>query len=278
MEDSGTPEVSGPTGELTPIPTAEPTMSPDDPLYEWRFDPVKEIGVSTWQQEDGSFDAEILLTLDKTYVYQLYEDEWNYYISLLRPKDVYPKIVVIDAGHGGLDIGTYSAGYTHYEKTVCLNVLLYLKELLDAQDDIKVYYTRTTDWKPSLMQRVDLANDVEADFFLSIHCNGSESRSLNGTEVLYSAAQNDWEGMNSKQFARICQDKLIACMGLKDRGLVPRDHNVTIIQQAQMPVALAELAFMSNASDMAVLEKEETQRNIAKALYEAILEGYERLE
>lgn len=262
----------------TPEPEATPALSPDDPLYAWRFDPLEDMALVTEEQENGSFTTSVLMTLDTVYAYEVYEDEWNYYISLLRPKDVYSKIIVIDAGHGALDAGTYSEGYVYLEKNINLNILLYLKEILDEQEEIKVYYTRTTDRKPSLSQRVELANNVEADFFLSVHCNASESKSLNGTEVLYSAAQNSWEGMNSKKFAQICMDKLDQYLGLKNRGLVPRDHNVTIIQDAQVPVALAEVAFMSNKADMEVLAKEETQRNIAQALYEAILDGYAALD
>lgn len=272
------PTKAEPISPMPLSPTPTPTLSPDDPLYPWRFDPVKAIEITTEQQEDGSFASTVLLTLDKTYYCQLSQDEYNYYICLGRPKEVYEKIIVIDAGHGGLDAGTCSDKSVYLEKAINLNIVLYLKELLDAQKEIKVYYTRTADFKPSLSQRVALANDVEADFFLSVHCNASESKALNGTEVLYSAAQNDWEGMNSKKFAQICLDKMNQYLGLKNRGLVPRDHNVTIIKDAQVPVALVEVAFMTNASDMAVLAEPETQQNIARALYNAILEGYSILD
>ncbi len=263
-----------PKPSVTPTPTPTPTMSPEDPLYPWRFDPVKALEITSWQNEFGTYDVTLLLTLDKTYVYELAEDENNYYISLLRPKDVYEKIVVLDAGHGGYDPGTLSNNEEYYEKTINLNIILYMKELFEQTPGVKVYYTRTTDRRLNLKQRIQLANDVEADFFLSVHCNSNESGYLKGTEVLYSAAQNSWQGMNSKQFALLCMDKLDQYVGFHRRGLVPRDHNVTVLHDAQVPAALAEIAFMSNTSDMKKLAKEETQRNAAQALYEAIMDGY----
>lgn len=263
-----------PTATATPTPT----LSPSDPYYVWRNDVVKAIETASETAEDGSLTQSLLLTLDKTYVYRLYEDEWNYYIELLRPKDVYEKIIVVDAGHGGLDSGTLSEGSVYLEKNMNLDIVLRLKELLDAQEDIRVYYTRTTDWKPSLRQRVNLANDVEADFFLSIHCNANVVHSLHGTEVLYAAKQNSWEGMNSRRFAQLCLEEMDEHLGLLNRGLVARDETLTIVKYAEVPVALVEVAFMSNVSDMEILAKEETRQQVAQGLFDAIMRGYEEME
>lgn len=267
---------TGQAAKTTPAPT--PTLSPDDPYYVWRNDVVRAIETTRETAQDGSLTQTLLLTLDKTYVYRLYEDEWNYYIELVRPKDVYERIVVIDAGHGGIDAGTVSESGAYLEKNMNLDIVLRLKALLDERDDIKVYYTRTTDWKPSLRQRVNLANDVEADFFLSIHCNANVVHSLHGTEVLYAAAQNDWEGMNSRRFAQLCLEEMDEHLGLLNRGLVPRDETLTIVKYAEVPVALVEVAFMSNLSDMELLAKEETRQQAAQGLFDAILRGYEEME
>ena len=287
----GTPPTPTPTMTLTPTPRVSvtptprltelsptPTYAPENPYYPWRYDVVHAITSKVQENEDGSITQTLLLTLDKTYVYRVYEDEWNFYISLVRPKDVYDRIVVIDAGHGGIDPGTSSNDNKYTEKAMNLSMVLYLKELLDQREDIKVYYTRETDVKPSLQERVNLANDVEADFFLSIHCNANNAKSLNGTEVLYNSMQNKWTGMNSKQFALLCLEELNEHVGLKNNGIVARDHNVTIVKEARMPVALVETAYMSNPSDMETLAKEETRRAVAQSLYDAILRAYEMME
>ena len=70
-----------------------PSILPSDPYNPWQNDVVREIVTTEVVERDGSLTQTLLLTLNKTYVYQLYEDEYNYYIALVRPKDVYEKIV-----------------------------------------------------------------------------------------------------------------------------------------------------------------------------------------
>lgn len=90
--------------------------------------------------------------------------------------------VVIDAGHGGKDPGTVSK--LGYEKDlvldICLKVGDYIKELIP---DVKVVYTRDKDVFVDLYKRADIANDVKADLFISIHANGVESTKADGTET-----------------------------------------------------------------------------------------------
>lgn len=284
-----------PTPSPTPTPTPIPSVTkipeqtkelqeglveskPDNIIKEKREDPIESI-ITTWfEQEDGLFSVKFELHLDKTYVYEVKEDNLYYYILLKRPKDVYSKIVVVDAGHGLRDSGTYSAGYEYLEKDMNLSMLLYLKEFLDEEEDIKVYYTRTTDRRLTLNQRVNLANDLEADLFLSIHCNSNESNKLSGTEVLFNEKQDNLETFHSRQFAQICLEEVVASLGLKNRGLVPRSSNVHIIGAANMPVALIEVGFMTNASDLAVLKSESKKKLAAEGMYHAILCALEIIE
>lgn len=217
----------------------------------------------------------ITIDLIKTYAYLLEEDEHYFYITLARPQDVYDTIVVLDAGHGGNDSGTYSDGYEYLEKTMNLDMTLLLQEYLMQHKNIKIYTTRTTDRRLTLNQRVNLANDVEADLFLSIHCNANLSKKINGTEVLYNEKQNDWAIFNSKQFATICQEELVANIGLKNRGIVPRSNDVFIVSEALMPVALVEVAFMSNNADLKFLIKNENRSLVAEGLYHGILRSLE---
>lgn len=79
-------------------------------------------------------------------------------------------IVVLDAGHGGSDVG--ARGSFSLEKNVALAITLKLGQLLEqTQPDVKVVYTRTSDTYPALYERAALANKVHADLFISIHCN-----------------------------------------------------------------------------------------------------------
>ncbi len=91
-----------------------------------------------------------------------------------------PFIVVLDAGHGGKDSGNRGNGF--YEKDIVLDVTLQVGKLLEAQDNIKVVYTRKTDVFIDLYRRGPIANEVDADIFVSIHCN-SHSSQANGVET-----------------------------------------------------------------------------------------------
>ena len=253
--------------EETPIETLTPTPEPKDL--------VTNLEVEYTTLDDGTIEVTLTMDLIKTYAYILDEDENYFLISFVNPHDIYDKIVVLDAGHGGNDSGTYSSDFKYLEKTMNLDMMLKLSDLLSENEEIKVYLTRTTDRKLTLNQRVNLANDVEADLFLSIHCNANLSKKINGTEVLYNDKQNSWNGFNSKEFARICQDELVSAIGLKDRGLVPRSHDVHIIGEAKVPVALVEVAFMSNKGDMNFLKEEDNRAKAAQGLYTAIIRALE---
>lgn len=198
------------------------------------------------------------------------------YLDFKRPKEVYDKVVVIDAGHGGKDPGAGEKQAVH-EKDLTLAILMKLKALFDADKDhnIGVYYTRTRDYNPTLQSRVGLANDSESDLFLSIHLNSTSSgrmSSISGTEVMYRTG--DQTGA-SKAFAKCVQDHLLSALGSSDKGLVAGDE-IYIVRTSKCPVALAEVGFMTNEAELANLSSDEYQEKAAKAMYDAILEtlGY----
>lgn len=96
--------------------------------------------------------------------------------------------VVLDAGHGGSDIGAnrnYSDIGTVQEKNITLAIVLQLGRMLEKNKDYKVIYTRKIDEYPSLTNRTTLANRSKADLFISVHVNSSPSRSATaqGTET-----------------------------------------------------------------------------------------------
>lgn len=80
--------------------------------------------------------------------------------------------IVLDAGHGGEDIG--ARGQYSNEKDLCLAIVLKLGKLInDSLGDVETYYTRTTDVRPSLKERHEIANRAAADLFVSIHINST---------------------------------------------------------------------------------------------------------
>lgn len=225
--------------------------------------------------DTGYYNVRILLELDSVYSYNVYEDINYFYIDLRKPSDVYDKILVIDAGHGGKDAGALSEDEQIYEKNINLGILLQLKELLD-QENIKVYYTRTADDTVFLRPRAALANSVDSDYFISIHCNTSEVTYPNGTEVLY--YDNYFKGVSAKSLADIFCEEIVNQCKLNKRGLVLKQSgDIFIMDQAKVPTILIEVGYLSNHEDLNYLSKPEKQKEIAKGIYNGIMRAYNEL-
>lgn len=97
-------------------------------------------------------------------------------------------VVVLDAGHGGHDPGKPSK-YGYNEKDVALKLVLQIGSILEKRKDIKVIYTRKTDVFLKLRERARIANQADADLFVSIHCNAHTSQA-EGTETYVLGAAN----------------------------------------------------------------------------------------
>ena len=107
------------------------------------------------------------------------------FISFLTPAEAFQKtkdkfVVVLDAGHGGHDSGNLGGGYK--EKEIALKIVLAVGKSLKADESIAVIYTRDSDKFVTLRDRAKIANDADADLFVSVHCNAHNS-SANGTET-----------------------------------------------------------------------------------------------
>ena len=97
-----------------------------------------------------------------------------------------PKLVVVlDAGHGGKDPGNLGTGrYTQTEKDVTLDVTLQLGSYIEENlPEVKVLYTRKDDSFPALRDRVRMANEAQADLFISIHCDAFDGPGPKGSST-----------------------------------------------------------------------------------------------
>ena len=225
-------------------------------------------------EKDGTTEA--VLELNSVYEIEVEEDAEFLYLSLVRPYEKYDKIIVIDPGHGGIDPGTSGGGFT--EASINLAVVKYLKELLDEQEEWKVYYTRLDNTLPDLSARVEFANTLHADMLISVHCNHNPVSVVNGVEVLYSKVQGTEDVFNSKYLAALCSAYVAEETGLKERPLVERSRNLHITKYCKMPMALIEFGYMSNRNDLLVISTEKAQRDCARAIYRVIEASYEVLE
>ncbi len=92
--------------------------------------------------------------------------------------------VVIDAGHGGKDAGCVSKDQKTYEKNLTLDIASMLAEKIRTEyPDVKVVLTRSTDKYVTLDGRAQIANDVHADLFISVHINANDRTSPSGFSV-----------------------------------------------------------------------------------------------
>ncbi len=225
--------------------------------------------------ETGLPKTEILMELDRVYAYTIYEDNNYFFIDLRKPSEVYDKILVIDPGHGGKDAGALSKDEKYYEKNINLGIVLALKELLE-KENIKVYYTRTADDTVFLRPRVTLANAVDCDYFISIHCNSNEVTSPNGTEVLY--YDTEFNSVSSRDLAELFSEELAKTVELTNRGTVLKHKkDIFIMDKAEVPMILIEMGYLSNSVDLNYLIDQQNQKTIAQGIYNGIMKAFEKL-
>ncbi|MDD4494152.1 MAG: N-acetylmuramoyl-L-alanine amidase [Eubacteriales bacterium] len=188
-------------------------------------------------------------------------------ISILRPANT-EKLVVIDPGHGGADPGA-ERGST-YEKNLNLDICLRLNKLLEEKG-IKTYMIREDDRYVGVAERAFIANKLNASLFLSVHNNSMTSKSFRGTMTLcYSS------GSLSHKIAKIVQRELVESLGTRDCGISIRPE-LGVLRRTTMPAVLAEVAFLSNDSDLANLKTEAFRQKAAEGLYDAVIEALESI-
>lgn len=215
----------------------------------------------------------ISFTMDRVFELSQEYEEGYLYLDFVDPHEIFDKVIVVDAGHGGRAVGATKLGIS--EKDINLAIVLELKKLLDEDENIGVYYTRINDTNPTLDQRVALANRVEADLFISVHNNASSRGILTneqGTQVLYS--QSDTAQLSSKRLAQICLENVVDTTGSNNMGLLKGDQ-IRIVRNSEVPVALIEAGFMSNREELELLNTQEYQQLVAEGIYLAIQQAFE---
>jgi len=227
--------------------------------------------------------------------------------SLTRELGLKINRIVIDPGHGGFDTGA-KGPQGLLEKDLCLDVALRLGQMIEETlPGAEVVYTRKDDSYVPLEERTNIANRADADLFISIHANSSDSREVRGVETYYLSLASSKEAKElairenaltqsslhdlpnlvqkitpnekkeqSKQLAEQIQTTLSQRLQLvsrreKDRGVKQAPFLVLI--GANMPAVLSEISFVSNASDENLLLQGEQRQRIAEGLYRGIT-GY----
>jgi N-acetylmuramoyl-L-alanine amidase len=218
--------------------------------------------------------------------------------------------IVIDPGHGGHDPGARARGLNEAELT--LDIALRLEKLFAGQSGVEVVLTRRTDMYVQLEERTAIANRAGADLFLSIHANASDAPAARGIETYFLnfAANPEAEAVaarenassaktmgslpdivkaiamnnkidESRDFAAMVQrslyDKLRTAN--KDvRNLGVKQAPFMVLIGATMPSVLAEISFMTNRQEGALLKTDAYRQQIAEALYQGVMRYQQSLK
>jgi N-acetylmuramoyl-L-alanine amidase len=215
--------------------------------------------------------------------------------------------IVLDAGHGGWDLGTVGRQGL-LEKDLVLDVTERLGKLLQARLGSEVMFTRTSDTYLPLDQRADIANQAQADLFVSVHANYSNSANARGVETYYTnlfsapgakelaaekraGATNDdaivphvtpvslspaglhEKIQESQRLASSVQRSLYATLAasspdIRNRGI--KDSSFAVLTGTTMPAILTEISFVSSPADERNLQSAAYRQQIAEALYQGI--------
>lgn len=223
--------------------------------------------------------------------------------SLARQLGLGVSRVVIDPGHGGHDPGAQANGIS--ESELVLDVSLRLKRLLQQHSGIEVVLTREDNRFIPLEQRTARANQEGADLFLSIHANASRQTATRGVETYLlnlatnpsaeavAARENATSAQSmgtlpsilraimtnnklkeSRELATFVQTSLVR--SLRARSADVRDLGVkqapfVVLIGAEMPSVLAEISFLTNRAEAALLKQSAYRDRIAQALCDAVL-------
>ncbi|MCK9444700.1 MAG: N-acetylmuramoyl-L-alanine amidase family protein [Tissierellaceae bacterium] len=178
------------------------------------------------------------------------------------------RIIVIDAGHGGKDPGATSVS-KRYEKDFNLAMALKLDKKL-RELGYNTIMTRNTDVFVDLYERAGIANDANADLFVSIHGNSHTSKTHAGIQVLYCPAFNsDFKEVDQHPFAKAMMTALLEGTGAIDKGIIQRP-NLVVLRETKMPAVLVEAGFLSNSAEEKLLFTESYQNKIIDSIVKGI--------
>jgi len=215
-------------------------------------------------------------------------------------------LVVLDPGHGGQDTGALGKENS-VEKALTLDYALRIRDALE-KEGIDVLLTRNGDVFVPLRERTAIANFNKADIFISIHFNASPLKSVKGSEsyimsreatdlwskelaekenvsqgsdaggnglslILWNLAQNQYI-VESTSIAGELQQSLNDLFGTKDRGV--RQAPFAVLEGAQMPAVLLEIAFLSNPAEAKDIQGKEFSDGIVKAIVSPLIRFRDR--
>ncbi|HEA64686.1 MAG TPA: N-acetylmuramoyl-L-alanine amidase [Candidatus Aminicenantes bacterium] len=225
--------------------------------------------------------------------------------SIIRQLGLGIQRVVIDPGHGGKDPGCVAKSGL-LEKKIVLDVSTRLKKILESKENLEVIMTRESDIYLDPESRTVIANQKQADLFISIHANANRSRKLSGIETFYlnfsqdpsvietAARENATSTKNisamkdiiekivqnskiveSKELAESIQNSLVKNLSQKYsnvKSLGVKGGPFWVLIGGEMPSVLVEISHLSNPTEEKRLKNPQYRQRVAQGIYEGIKE------
>ena len=190
------------------------------------------------------------------------------------------KVICIDPGHGGTDVGAIGRldGNDVYEKDINFSIAKPLRDMLQAAG-AKVIMTRDSDVDVAgpyaedvaeLQARCDVANKAGADAFVSIHIDSFSNSSIDGTTAYYYPKNG-----NDLLLAQAVHNAVISRLAIPDRGVRSNDLYVNV--HANMPSTLVEMGFISNTHRLKMLTSSWGPKSIAQAIYKGLADYFRQV-
>ncbi len=311
-QDLNSPSQTENTSQLEPPKIDEKVIASDSQIYE---KPILEYDSDDKDKEMLSKIKTVSITEDQIIdnSYEIIDDEETFKDIIPKENEISKdaKVIVLDAGHGGMDSG--AIGPTGIkEKDLNLKIVFYLRDLFKKDKNYKTILTRFDDTFIPLAQRTNIANENDADLFISVHCNANFNRAVSGFEIYFlsenasdSAAKAtailensslDLEDKSSEQKSIL--EKMLWSMVInehmnesselcsfivaetKGRLKIPnkgiKQANFFVLRGTQMPAVLVECAYLSNYTEEAKLNTSKFQKAVADSIYEGVKKYYAR--
>ncbi|MDJ0735662.1 MAG: N-acetylmuramoyl-L-alanine amidase [Nostocaceae cyanobacterium] len=175
-------------------------------------------------------------------------------------------VVIIDPGHGGKDSGAIGRGGIR-EKDIILPISRRVAQILE-KNGVRAVLTRRSDYFVSLKGRVDMAERVDADVFVSIHANsiGLSRPEVNGLETYY---YNTGLGL-----ARTVHNSIRRSVNVRNRGV--RRARFYVLRKSSMPAILVETGYVTGREDAVKLKNSWYRNKMAEGIANGILEYLKR--
>ncbi|MFQ3610868.1 MAG: N-acetylmuramoyl-L-alanine amidase [Fimbriimonadales bacterium] len=213
----------------------------------------------------------LVLELTRTVGATLLTNRNNIAINLRMPRNtggtLRQKIIVIDPGHGGNQPGARARHGNRWveEKEIVLAIAKHVADRLSAEG-ATVIMTRGEDVALGLYARTELANNANAHFFISLHCDSNpRPNSASGTTIYFHKEDTD-----SRALGQAILNEMVKVTGLPSRGVrsdsTLYQSGLAVLRTSQMPAVLIEVGFLNHDTDRAKLIDPKFQERVAEAI------------